>query len=185
MLPVTCVLTRERATLEHEVQIWNTVALNCVTFPYDSIKYGQPCFKAMSSVSFASVDFFGISLRPPTVTSAAMWLKGGPREGWGGGGLYPFSHPAVAHHDGGVLTQSCGDLMEKRKWLTRLDSPFGDAGLPSSKRMVVLSPLGNLPRFLYHMCSPDPLPPRSLLLFQWCLLKRTPQAVCNTSSFYS
>lgn len=59
MLPVTCVLTLEKAIAEHEVQIWNSRALNCMTFPYDLIKRRQPCYKAVSSVTFASVDFFG------------------------------------------------------------------------------------------------------------------------------
>lgn len=159
----------------------NTVALNCMTFPYDSIKCGQPCYKAMSSVSFALVDFFEfLGDLQPLPQPPLGWKEAHKRDV--GGCLYPFTRLAVAHHDGGILTHSCGDLMEERRWLMRSDSPLGDAGLPSSKRMAVLSPLGNLPRFLYHMCSPDPLPkaPRSLLVLLWCSLKCTQQADCKT-----
>lgn len=122
MLPVTCVLTRTSATVEHEVQIWNAGALNCMTFPYDLIKHRQPRYKAMSSVTLASVDVFGClgDLQPlhqlPRGCREAhkRGRRGGGEEGRGGG-LYPFTRLAVAHNDGGVHAQSRSDLMQERK----------------------------------------------------------------------
>ena len=45
--------------LEHEVQIWNTVALNCLRFSRDLIKNRPPRYKGVSSVTFALADFLG------------------------------------------------------------------------------------------------------------------------------
>lgn len=113
MLPVTCALTRWRATAAHEVQICDTAALNCMTLPYDLIKRRRPLCTAVSSVTYALVDIFGFLCdlqalpQPPRGCEEAH--KRGRRaavESVGGvGGPYRFTRPAVARDYGGVLTQ--------------------------------------------------------------------------------
>lgn len=93
MLPVTYVLTRESTMVEHEVQIWNTGALNCMTFPYDLIKRRQSRYKAVSSVTFASADLFGFlgDLQPlPQLPRGCMEAhKAGEKGGRGWGVFIP------------------------------------------------------------------------------------------------
>lgn len=167
MLPVTCVLTRESAMVEHEVQIWNTGALNCMTFPYDLIKCS---YKAVSPVTFASVDSLGFLgdlqplPQPPRGCKEAHKRVRGRR-----GSLTPSLVFAVAHDDGGVRAQSRSDLMEERKWLMRSGSPLGDAGLPSSKARRSSPPWATSPDS-FTICAPLTLslrPPPLLLLNSW------------------
>lgn len=70
MLPVTGALNQRRATVEHEVQIWNIGALNCMTLPCDLIKRWQSHYKPVSS---AAMDFFGFLFDLQNITSAATW----------------------------------------------------------------------------------------------------------------
>lgn len=131
MLLVTCILTCEGVMVDHEVQVWHTALLNCIIFLYDLIKRRQLCYKAVSPVTFAPVDFRLLSdlqILPQLPRGCMEVHKLGKK-----GGLYPFSHFAVAHNYSGVLTQIFSDLMQERKWLMRSDSPICDAGLPGSK----------------------------------------------------
>lgn len=163
MLPVTCVLTCESAAARHDIQIWNTAALNCMTSPMWFNKTQAATLRSrVSSLGFDSVDFIGSFLQPPTITSAATWLSGGPaekQEGQGG--------------DGGSssLHSSCGS--SQGWWRPRLELrwPHGLAEVINEVRYffwwrwssqqcrtVVSShpatpPPSNLLQILYHMCS--------------------------------
>lgn len=137
MLPVTCVLTCESAAARHEIQIWNTAALNCMTSPMWFNKTQAATLRSRVrppvSTRWTSLDLF-CDLQPlPQPPRGCQEARQRCRRGGGETGvLHPFTHLAVAPKDGGVHVSSCGDLMGSRKWLMRSGISFGDAGLPSS-----------------------------------------------------
>lgn len=164
MLPVTCVLTRESTMEEHEVQICNTGALNCMTSPLWFNKTQAAALQSRVVCHFCLSGLLWIPRWPPTITSAATWLQGGPqerqdrREGMGGGGWSLSLHSTCgSRNDGGVHTQNRSDLMERRKWLMRSGSPLGDAGLPSSKGRRSSPPWATSPD-PFTICAPWPSP---------------------------
>lgn len=90
---------------------------------------------------FALVGFFASACDLQTLPQPLHSCQEAPyrsRRGAAGGGLYPFIHVVVARHESGGHSQSCSDLMEKRKWLMRSDSCRGDVGLPRSKKRSML-----------------------------------------------
>lgn len=141
-----------------------------------------------------SADFIGSFLWPPTITSAATWLSGGPNERQGDGGgvgargfLHGFTRLAVARKDSGVYVQ-------KLQWPHGLEEVINEVRhffwwrRSSQKYRTVVtsicpSPANNLRQILYHMCS-------LTLAFSFCATPapwteaRHEQNALLTSSFY-
>lgn len=144
MLPVTGALTRVRATVTREMQIWYAGALNGVTWCFGLMRRGAAGLQTPCRLSPFHVWIFvlegGVFQWPSAVSLAAPWLQGGPEERQDGGS-------SLGWVGKGVLSShsSCGktlwfryqdsephDLMGQRKWLMRSDSPLGDVSLPGS-----------------------------------------------------
>lgn len=130
-----------------------------------------------------SADFIGSFLWPPTITSAATWLSGGPNErqegrGWSGGSgfLHGFTRLAVARKDSGVYVQ-------KLQWPHGLEEVINEVRhffwwrRSSQKYRKVVTSICPSPQTtsakLFTICAPWPSPLASAQLLRRGLKRAT------------
>lgn len=147
----------------HGIQIWSTQRHKIAWHPPHNFNRAQAAMPGsrIRPLGLNSADFIGSFLWPPTITSAATWLSGGPNGGRGGVGAWDFltgfTRLAVAQKDSGVYVQKLQwphgpeeVINEVRHffWWRRYSQKFWKV-----VTSICPSPANTLRQILYHMCS--------------------------------